>query len=323
MISSARPPRLFLALLFVPALAAAAALPRTEELRARMVLEAFRRAYPQRIEAVEWVDGDWTVAVGGERFFWAHGRLLPPAERDSWGSYKPYVFYAYPASSPDPSSYSEQKIAELRRQGEAEVRKNGVDHHPGFRAALYGGGSRADVEASLDRATLFGTRVSVHADIREAVERVDAAVRAEAARDPDLAAFLKTLGSIGGYNWREIRGTTRRSFHSWGLAVDIQPRRLGGAAIFWEWERARNEDWMLVPLQARWAPHPKVIEAFEDEGFIWGGKWDFYDNMHFEYRPELHELTRVFTALGGLGGFDPALQEPPPGVGGGELERRF
>jgi hypothetical protein len=36
-----------------------------------------------------------------------------------------------------------------------------------------------------------------------------------------------------------------------------------------------------------------VIKAFEDEGFIWGGKWEQYDNMHFEYRPEMHELNRL------------------------------
>ena len=37
----------------------------------------------------------------------------------------------------------------------------------------------------------------------------------------------------------------------------------------------------------RWAPPKAVIEAFESEGFIWGGNWTLWDNMHFEYRPEL------------------------------------
>ena len=36
-----------------------------------------------------------------------------------------------------------------------------------------------------------------------------------------------------------------------------------------------------------------MIQIFEAEGFIWGGKWDFYDNMHFEYRPELREINRL------------------------------
>ena len=29
------------------------------------------------------------------------------------------------------------------------------------------------------------------------------------------------------------------------------------------------------------------IEIFEDEGFIWGGRWAVWDNMHFEYHPEI------------------------------------
>ena len=28
-------------------------------------------------------------------------------------------------------------------------------------------------------------------------------------------------------------------------------------------------------------------EHFEKHGFIWGGKWIIWDNMHFEYRPEV------------------------------------
>ena len=35
------------------------------------------------------------------------------------------------------------------------------------------------------------------------------------------------------------------------------------------------------------------IEIFEKNGFIWGGKWDLWDNMHFEYRPELILLQNL------------------------------
>ena len=41
-------------------------------------------------------------------------------------------------------------------------------------------------------------------------------------------------------------------------------------------------------------PHPlqktfpsAIVSLFEDNGFIWGGKWEHFDLMHFEYRPEL------------------------------------
>ena len=44
---------------------------------------------------------------------------------------------------------------------------------------------------------------------------------------------------------------------------------------------------MLTPLTSRWMPPYEIINIFEEEGFIWGGKWLIWDNMHFEYRPEL------------------------------------
>ena len=35
------------------------------------------------------------------------------------------------------------------------------------------------------------------------------------------------------------------------------------------------------------------IDIFEDEGFIWGGKWMIWDNMHFEYHPELILFNKI------------------------------
>jgi hypothetical protein len=34
-------------------------------------------------------------------------------------------------------------------------------------------------------------------------------------------------------------------------------------------------------------PPSVVVEIFEKHGFVWGGKWYHFDNMHFEYRPEI------------------------------------
>ena len=44
---------------------------------------------------------------------------------------------------------------------------------------------------------------------------------------------------------------------------------------------------MAIPNSKRWMPPKKFIDIFEKEGFIWGGNWVNFDNMHFEYRPEL------------------------------------
>jgi hypothetical protein len=34
------------------------------------------------------------------------------------------------------------------------------------------------------------------------------------------------------------------------------------------------------------------VKIFLEENFIWGGHWDRYDTMHFEYRPELINLSK-------------------------------
>ena len=53
-----------------------------------------------------------------------------------------------------------------------------------------------------------------------------------------------------------------------------------------------EEEWDRIPLSERWKPPQAVIDAFEAEGFIWGGKWYHFDTIHFEYRPEIVRLNR-------------------------------
>jgi hypothetical protein len=178
-------------------------------------------------------------------------------------------------------------------QSSAEVRFNRMDHNNLFEAALYGGLTRGEVERNLKKISFLGHNVTVHGLIVEPLSRVEQRIRKAAAGNGEMAAFIDSISYLGAYNWREIQGTQRRSYHSWGLAVDIQPKRLGNKAIYWQWERERNEDWMLVPLERRWQPPEEVIRIFESEGFTWGGKWALYDNMHFEFRPELHEINRL------------------------------
>ena len=87
--------------------------------------------------------------------------------------------------------------------------------------------------------------------------------------------FKKYLINIAGtYNWRKISGTNRLSTHSFGIAIDINVKY----SNYWKWSKNmkyKNQ----IPK--------KIVEIFEAEGFIWGGKWQHYDTMHFEYRPEL------------------------------------
>jgi D-alanyl-D-alanine carboxypeptidase len=46
-------------------------------------------------------------------------------------------------------------------------------------------------------------------------------------------------------------------------------------------------DWWAIPYDQRLHPPMALVSAFEKQGFTWGGKWFFFDTMHFEYRPEI------------------------------------
>jgi hypothetical protein len=269
-----------------------------QELSGGLVLRAWQHTYPDKIGNVAWQDGDWTIQAGGETFYWAGGRLLPAALRSEQEQWSPHIPDFYPAAVPSPDSYSPQDIEALRLQGNTESRFDRDNYHRAFQGKIFGGLTRKEAEANLARLSFLGKPIVVHRDIVQPLIRAEVAIRKAAAEDSECAAFLASIGEIGGYNWREIQGTARMSYHSWGLAVDIQPVEPGGKSIYWRWERDRNSSWMLIPLEKRWNPPAAVIRAFENEGFIWGGKWGLFDNMHFEFRPELHEINRLLAAEG-------------------------
>jgi len=267
------------------------------------MLRAFSHCYPGKTGEVVFQDGDWTIRAGTETYYWAGGRLLPKALKDRPAAYAPHAFEIYPDTPPSPALYSDEEIEMLRANGNAEFLHINDEQHYGFQGVLYGGVSRREIENRLQRISFLGKTVSVNRDIAAALRRIDAKIweagAADTAEGLRIKAFLDSIEQIGGYNWREIRGSNRMSYHSWGLAVDIQPKKQDRSVMYWMWERARNENWMLVPPNVRWMPPAEVIKLFEQEGFVWGGKWVLYDTMHFEYRPELHELNRMLASAEG------------------------
>lgn len=138
--------------------------------------------------------------------------------------------------------------------------------------ALYGD-SAAAIRPRLRTGTFFGQRVQMEAGALAALQRVEARLAPEVARRPALRAYLV---SAGGFLWRRIAGEDRLSPHSFGIAIDLSPKK----APYWRWSRQRPH-----PLQ--FAYPTVIVSAFEAEGFVWGGKWHEYDLMHFEFRPEI------------------------------------
>lgn len=106
-------------------------------------------------------------------------------------------------------------------------------------------------------------------------------VAKELAKHPDLKKYLEKVG--GTFNWRKIAGTNRLSTHSFGMTIDIDVKY----SNYWRWAVEDKTENGKRPILYKNRIPLKIVQIFEQNGFIWGGKWYHYDTMHFEYRPEL------------------------------------
>jgi hypothetical protein len=280
-----------------PATALAIAPPITQDdLRMILTLLALQNGYPEKYITINYdpVHSDWTVSFGDKTtLYWANGRLLPLSQRPNNSNYRSYIGYLYSWHAIDMSKWSREQQERLLRNTSKTVQQNAPGFEGTFFKHLYGGVEKEDIEKNLTTIRFLGSYLKVHKLMAEAMMNVDKVVQKAAQTDSTLRDFLESLVPADSFSWRTIANSKSISYHSFAVAVDINPKKTT-KPIYWSWERDRNSEWYLVPPDKRWNPHPTVIKAFQDAGFLWGGAWATYDNMHFEYRPELKELDRLF-----------------------------
>ena len=217
------------------------------------------RAYPEHLCGFE------TAGVRtcrGELWPWDDGRPKSDWERFTSPDLEDMFAERYPATEAWPP-------APLTDPGR-------VRYEPLFER-MYGGSPEA-VRARLVPVRWFGRVVRVHA-----ANGVAEGLRAVAADLAKLPASLRPFfaRTAGTFNWRVIKGTSTRSLHSYGIAIDVGVER----ADYWRWVPGAASSPAPPPYRNRFPR--EVVEAFERHGFIWGGRWAHFDTMHFEYRPEL------------------------------------
>lgn len=101
------------------------------------------------------------------------------------------------------------------------------------------------------------TRFRVHKQCQASLGRVFANLKQSAGGDYKTLSAWGVTKFGGAYNYRLMRGGSNLSMHSYGCAIDLDPANNG-----------------LGDSTPRFAEFPRVLAAFADEGWLWGGDWN-------------------------------------------------
>ena len=226
-------------------------------------------------------------------FNWADGKLLTDEDMINKDDYINFGFYNYSLEGlpklPEASDERTREIEEnyIRRINRRETVNNT------FLNTLYDGNSARTMIKNITNMNILGYKTQLHGFIAKPLANANAEIIAISQTNAKVKNYLSSLKTVSGYLWRVISKSSSRSYHSYGAAFDTLPRRNGGKQIYWAWTRVNNKNWYAVPYEDRWQPPEEVIKVFEKHGFIWGGKWNNYDTIHFEYRPELIIYNKI------------------------------
>lgn len=265
---------------------------RNERFTSKDIMTALFHAYPDRISQITYKDDDWAVLIDSRWFYYAEGRLLPENLLNDIEKYDPHPFYPYPDTIQAVPDYTEEQKLHLRnRIRNREERK--LNRHPGFYNAIW---EINDRQTSWDMAKtviFLGKNINIHHRLMEDITAVEFELKRKAKTDVALQTHINSITGINAYNWRQIQDTRSVSFHSYGAAIDILTPGYYNKNTYWLWTKRYHDDWFLIPNDQRNHPPESFIEAFEKHGFIWGGKWLYFDTIHFEYRPEILFLNNI------------------------------
>ena len=251
----------------------------------------FDKKYDKKIK-------DWKITITAQDgkqfdFYWANGKMLPENQLKNKDKFWSILTY-YPKELLDQKSFTPEIIEDIFELGSSKSRIHGKGTPMFFFDAVYDTHNQHDTEEHIARLPLINRWINVHEYLEEPLNRVSKKMFAAAKKDKTVKNFIDSIKVYEAYSWREITGTTRKSFHGLGIAIDALPRDMGKKQIFWSWTKRWNpKTWPVTPLSQRWMPPESVIKIFESEGFAWGGKWVLFDNMHFEYRPELLIYNKI------------------------------
>lgn len=90
--------------------------------------------------------------------------------------------------------------------------------------------------------------------------------------------------TCGTFNYRVVQDTGLLSPHSFGIAIDLNKNDND----YWKWVSKEKGSKRIQEYSKT------LVKIFENNGFVWGGKWAHFDILHFEYRPEIILKAKYF-----------------------------
>jgi hypothetical protein len=272
--------------------------------QAEAVMKAFAAAYPDRLGQAVLYNGDWTMQMDDERYYYAESKFLTESEAQQAEEFRPQRLYRYTTEFADDTSennawkvaagelfWRRMVLSDASGGGYTYSRSNAGAARSTFYEKLLQCETRAEAFAHQKVITFLRSAVTVHERLVAPLARAEQRINELEKTDEEITVWKKSLDSISAWNWRNIAGSNNRSFHAYGTAIDLLMKSQRGKETYWLWTRGKGMDWRSVPEEDKLNPPRSVIRIFEDEGFIWGGKWPWYDTMHFEYHPELILLS--------------------------------
>lgn len=243
-------------------------------------VRAFVEAYRPFIDSVSYRDGDVVFAMAGSTIHFADGRMLEAGSLERRRECDP-IFYRYslePLSEPPPAF------------GDFPTTCRHV-------VEVLWGRTEGEIRSHTSSVRFLGRRMIVNDLLLEPLVAIERDMRVAAAEDPAIAEWIEEIEVAYSFVTRDIAGADTQSYHGWGMAFDLVPSSYEGRHVYWRWSRAMDrEGWQRVPLADRWSPPASAVEIFERHGFVWGGKWAYFDMIHFEYRPEIVLYNRLIEA---------------------------
>jgi hypothetical protein len=244
-------------------------------------VRAILQAYGSSFDSVTYSANDAVFFVGAGTVQFQEGKMLGPARLEDSDRFES-IFYRYPLEwLTEPPLLTEEPI-----------------YSTDFLEVLFGR-SETEIREHGRSVTFLDHRMFVNSLLVAPLQAIEQDLRASALTDDAVAGWIDGLDITYSFISRDIAGTQSRSYHAFGLAVDLVPDSYEGKQMYWRWSRVFDRDgWSRIPMSRRWSPPQAVVEAFEKRGFVWGGKWSRFDNIHFEYRPEVILYNRLVEASG-------------------------